>query len=301
MIEADKSNRTFVFSDVYTRILQALGARTQNELALALEISQSTISDAKKRDSIPADWFIKLYDKYGLNPDWLRYQEGPKYLKSAQEKAPEQTLSEQPAASSAFLKTLLASPPQPRDPYPLETLDFSYASFPTNPLQEETPKTIDHGTGVQQDGNHEWHGFTSHEALTATALTETVLLPVFSTLYKGPVSKPCFVKKMEICLPRYFAMEGIHIFQIDTYTLAPAIQHGAFMGVDTKSRSLQSGLLYAFCMPHEGVIFRRPVQTKEFGTFFLSLEGLPLPQTLWPLSTLFECLLGRVAWTLQKT
>lgn len=300
MTEADKSNRTFVFSDVYTRILQALGAHTQNELARALEIRQSTISDAKKRDSIPTDWLIKLYDKYGLNPDWLRYQEGPMYLKLAQEKVTEHVFPEQPVAFSA-LKSLLTSAPLPDEPYPLETLDFSTDSFHLNPLYEDTPTAMADHANAEQVEENVWHGITSPEDLTESALTETVVLPVFSTMYKGPVDQPCFVKKLEICLPRYFAMEDIHIFHIDTHTLAPAIQYGAFIGVDPKNRSLQSGQLYAFCMPHEGVIFRRPVQTKAFGTFILSLEGLPLPQTLWPIATLLECLLGRVAWTLQKT
>ncbi len=303
-----------MFSEVYERILQALGARTQNDLALALEISQSTISDAKKRGSVPADWYIKLYDKFGLSPDWLRFQKGPMYLKHDAEVQNATSLlitppSSQPTVAdtpSPFFKTLPQVSANQGERYPLETFNFSHATFLPNSftdssqdiLQEKSPPLA---SGAKKEADNVWHGFISHEAFTEAALTETVILPVWSTLYKGPVNQPCFIKKHEIRLPRYFAMDGIHIFHIDTFSLAPAIQHGAFIGVDTTSQSLQSGLLYAFCMPHEGVIFRRPIQTKEFGTFILSLEGLPQPQTFWPFSTLLECLLGRVAWTLQKT
>ena len=60
-----------LFQEVYDRIRFATNARTQVELAEVLEIRQSSISDAKRRDSIPADWYMKLFEKYGLNPDWL--------------------------------------------------------------------------------------------------------------------------------------------------------------------------------------------------------------------------------------
>lgn len=46
-----------------------------------LEIRQSSISDAKRRRSIPAEWYIKLYDKFGLSLDWLRWRSGPMYSK----------------------------------------------------------------------------------------------------------------------------------------------------------------------------------------------------------------------------
>lgn len=67
------------FDEVYDRIKFATNARTQVELAEMLEIRQSSISDAKRRRSIPAEWYIKLYDKFGLNLDWLRWRTGPMY------------------------------------------------------------------------------------------------------------------------------------------------------------------------------------------------------------------------------
>lgn len=73
------------FDDIYKRILFAANAHTQMELAAVLEISQSSISDAKRRQSIPSDWLIKLYDKFGVNPDWLRFQKDPIYMRSAPE------------------------------------------------------------------------------------------------------------------------------------------------------------------------------------------------------------------------
>lgn len=69
------------FEDIYKRILFAANCQTQMELAGILEISQSSISDAKRRQSIPSDWLIKLYDKFGVNPDWLREKKEPMYLR----------------------------------------------------------------------------------------------------------------------------------------------------------------------------------------------------------------------------
>lgn len=69
------------FDEIYKRILFASNCQTQMELAAVLEISQSSISDAKRRQSIPSDWLIKLYDKFGVNPDWLRDKKEPMYLR----------------------------------------------------------------------------------------------------------------------------------------------------------------------------------------------------------------------------
>lgn len=69
------------FDEIYKRILFASNCQTQMELAAILEISQSSISDAKRRQSIPSDWLIKLYDKFGVNPDWLRDKKEPMYLR----------------------------------------------------------------------------------------------------------------------------------------------------------------------------------------------------------------------------
>jgi len=73
------------FNDIYRRILSVSNSQTQMELAAVLEISQSSISDAKRRQSIPSDWLVKLYDKFGVNPDWLRYNKEPILMRSLPE------------------------------------------------------------------------------------------------------------------------------------------------------------------------------------------------------------------------
>lgn len=65
------------FQEVYDRIRHATNARTQTELAAVLEIRQSSISDAKRRNSVPADWYMKLFEKFGLNPDWVKGRNRP--------------------------------------------------------------------------------------------------------------------------------------------------------------------------------------------------------------------------------
>ena len=72
------------FIEAYQRIQFATNTRTQIELANVLEIRQSSISDAKRRNSIPSDWYMKLFEKFGLSPDWLRHGVGPMYLRTEQ-------------------------------------------------------------------------------------------------------------------------------------------------------------------------------------------------------------------------
>ena len=71
------------FEEAMERIKKATGARTQVQLAEVLEVRQSSISDAKRRCSVPSDWFLKLYRSHGLNPNWLSDGQEPVYLNSS--------------------------------------------------------------------------------------------------------------------------------------------------------------------------------------------------------------------------
>lgn len=72
------------FDEVFERIKKATKTRTQVELAEVLDIRQSSISDAKRRNSVPSDWYMKLFEQFGLNPDWLKKGAGPMYLRTDQ-------------------------------------------------------------------------------------------------------------------------------------------------------------------------------------------------------------------------
>lgn len=67
------------FEAVYARMLFAAGVRTQTELAKILGMKQASISEAKKRKSIPAEWCMRLYDARGISFDWQRFGTGPVY------------------------------------------------------------------------------------------------------------------------------------------------------------------------------------------------------------------------------
>ncbi len=89
------------FEEAYARIKFATGTKTQMEIAEVLEIRQSSISDAKRRNSVPGDWYMKLFEKFGLNPDWIKQGVGPMYLRTEAgyepHDAPAQGLNETPA------------------------------------------------------------------------------------------------------------------------------------------------------------------------------------------------------------
>lgn len=62
------------------RVFEVSRCRTQMELAELLEIRQSSISDAKKRNAIPAEWLVKLLRLKGTNPEWILTGLGPQKL-----------------------------------------------------------------------------------------------------------------------------------------------------------------------------------------------------------------------------
>lgn len=71
-----------------TRVFAAAECRTQAELADLLGIRQSSISDAKKRQAIPAEWLVKLLRLKGISPEWILTGLGPQRLGPASGEEP---------------------------------------------------------------------------------------------------------------------------------------------------------------------------------------------------------------------
>jgi len=53
------------------RVFSATGIGSQAELAAALNVNRSAITQARKKNSIPDKWILQLYRSYGLDPDWV--------------------------------------------------------------------------------------------------------------------------------------------------------------------------------------------------------------------------------------
>lgn len=72
-------DRAAWFEGTMKRIHEVCFTRTQVELAEALGVRQSSISDAKRRCSIPAEWQLTILNERGVDPRWLTTGEGPKF------------------------------------------------------------------------------------------------------------------------------------------------------------------------------------------------------------------------------
>lgn len=65
------------FDIFFERVAQATGLRTLSDLADLLGVNRSAVTQARKKDSVPATWLLHLYRQKGLNPDWLEGGPGP--------------------------------------------------------------------------------------------------------------------------------------------------------------------------------------------------------------------------------
>ena len=68
---------TIPFSAFFERLRQATGISTQMELAGALGVNRSAVTQAKLRDSVPQKWILVLARRYSLSADWLEFGKGP--------------------------------------------------------------------------------------------------------------------------------------------------------------------------------------------------------------------------------
>jgi len=64
------------FKVFFDRLVSATSIKTQTDLATALGVHRSAITQAKTRDAIPAKWVLRLARRFSLSPDWLEYGTG---------------------------------------------------------------------------------------------------------------------------------------------------------------------------------------------------------------------------------
>lgn len=68
---------TISFSAFFDRLRAATDISTQIDLARALDLNRSAITQAKLRDAVPQKWILALARRYTLSPDWLEFGAGP--------------------------------------------------------------------------------------------------------------------------------------------------------------------------------------------------------------------------------
>lgn len=67
---------SIAFRDFFQRLCSVTHIRNQMDLARALGLNRSAITQAKTRDSVPQKWVLALARKYTLSPDWLEFGTG---------------------------------------------------------------------------------------------------------------------------------------------------------------------------------------------------------------------------------
>lgn len=75
--------RVAAYEAAMARIVGVTGAVTQVRMAEVLDVRQSSISDAKRRASIPPEWLLKLMRSHQILPDWILSGQGPKLIGEA--------------------------------------------------------------------------------------------------------------------------------------------------------------------------------------------------------------------------
>ncbi len=227
------------FAEAYRRIQFATNTRTQIELANVLEIRQSSISDAKRRNSVPSDWYMKLFEKFGLSPDWLRHGTGPMYLRTEQGYMPR----ELPSAG------VMEEPAHYSNPAAKSAIVTVYSMY-----------CRPGGTaGLQED-------------LSAVG---------------------------KISLPLSFAGPDVLVLRMSAHNMAPTLQRGAYLGVNTADLRPLSGSVFVLRDDHEGLVIKRLFLDSDRQCWLLRSDAEGYPENCVPAEALPERIMGRVGWVLQ--
>ena len=61
------------FDAFFRRVAASTDIASQMDLARALKVNRSAITQAKTRNAVPQKWILALSRQYGLSPDWLEF------------------------------------------------------------------------------------------------------------------------------------------------------------------------------------------------------------------------------------
>jgi len=75
--------RVATYESAMDRIHALTGTKTQVQLAEVLDVRQSSISDSKRRASIPPEWLLKLMRSHQIMPEWILTGQGPRLIGEA--------------------------------------------------------------------------------------------------------------------------------------------------------------------------------------------------------------------------
>jgi SOS-response transcriptional repressor LexA len=221
------------FEEVMERFKKATGTLTQVDLAAVLEIRQSSISDAKRRCSVPSGWFLKLYRSHGLNPNWLSDGQEPVHLNPAKG-----------------------------------------GMIGDNILREASAS----------------YGRT-HARSRVVPVSSMAALDPDATSWQ-----PQFVE--DLAIPETFFRPNLNVLRVDSASMEPLIQRGAFVGVDPDQRQHPDGDLCAVNFPHQGLLIRR-VFYKD-GQFVLKAENETHADLHVPAAEMAARTVGRIIWVIQS-
>lgn len=76
------------FHTFFRRVTEATDIGSQQDLATALGVNRSAITQAKRRDAVPQKWILALSREFGLNPDWLEFGKGSRRRMHADDASP---------------------------------------------------------------------------------------------------------------------------------------------------------------------------------------------------------------------
>ncbi len=68
--------KIIAYAEFFDRLLSATNIKCQTDLARALGVHRSAITQAKTRDAIPHKWVLQLARHFALSPDWLEFGTG---------------------------------------------------------------------------------------------------------------------------------------------------------------------------------------------------------------------------------
>ena len=96
----------FSFDEQWCRIVEVTAAKTFADVATALDVRQSAVSDAKRRGRIPSHWLETILRKYGVSRQWILTGRGPEPSgKAKNQDSAGEALSEE-EGMIAFLRTV---------------------------------------------------------------------------------------------------------------------------------------------------------------------------------------------------
>lgn len=169
--------RRAIFDERMARLMLAVGAKTDKDLADYLGITQPSVAGARKRGQLPPAWIMTVSERSGVSADWILYDKGRMQLSGRNHRIsePRTSITPDPTRRGGDLVVTVLESCDDLDQSHVATLDnekFALIPMTDSHLSGDDGEFVSRGRRIEFAFRRDWL------ERIASAVNNVILMPV---------------------------------------------------------------------------------------------------------------------------